>query len=300
MTRYSIALVQVQVLDIKTATPLHVANFGQQGLDLLDVWCKFLQGLQGSGGYTTMDRHLIPEQVASHPRLRQVKSELDYGHHGLDRRVRDAKSGAQTGLVGSGEVAADPLRSLMRVPTNGTYALFAIEVVGRASAAGMITNAFKAYVQGLRVGCRVSTSNVEEVNAWEEYLRGAELKEVEFLYLRRAENNRAGRPVVEKYGVRAERGQMLPSEWIPRLRQRRMGAGDVLSTTVPDGAADETVLVVEGEGQRRTLRIGGGLPRFTWQVGDDDQRPLDDVFYSMAEDIVTEELARLLADPAES
>lgn len=79
------------------------------------------------------ERFLTVESKQLRATKREVECELDYGHFGNSRRVRDSNTGSQTGSIAGNEVASDALRLLHRVPLNGSFSYIAHEQIGRLS-----------------------------------------------------------------------------------------------------------------------------------------------------------------------
>jgi hypothetical protein len=151
---------------------------------------------------------------------REVECELDYGHFGNSRRVRDSNTGSQTGSIAGNEVASDALRLLHRVPLNGSFSYTAHEQIGRLSSSGVLTSHFKKWFGSRHDGYRLEIDYVEDADAWNEFLDGANLRELTFVARKPAEGNRAGRPT-QAPGVGRETG-----DYSGRIHQPALGETD--------------------------------------------------------------------------
>ncbi|MGF3054179.1 hypothetical protein ACQUSY_09520 [Microbacterium sp. YY-03] len=197
------------------------------------------------------------------------------------------------------EVPSDPLRWVVRSPATGTRAFIAHEVVGRSSVMGVLSPDLKKWFQERHPGYRIEVDYVEDAAAWNEFLDGSSLRELTFIAHRPAQGNRAGRPTTEYYDVRpGRRGEALPQSWLNRLRaDGSLPASDVLSVPVDDADVDETRIVVQKDGRRRTIAIGVEWPRFTWEIDPGSvERPLDQRFYEVARGIIGDLMSRLDID----
>jgi hypothetical protein len=297
MPTFFIGLMEVRVIHNKTGEAVHVSSFSKENEDLLDVWDDYLAKTADTGGVATKDRYFVPERSTLFPALRQARAQFDYGRHGTDRRVRDSTSGSHVGDVARHQVASDTLRSLLVVPEHGRLAVLALESVGNASVAGMLSDHFKRWFQREFKGYRVELRYLDEPVAWSQFLDGADLRELSVTRYRPAHQNRAGRPTVEEFTVRPVRGQMLPSSWLKEMLGGRVRATDLLSVPIDD--ADETKLLVRSGGRDRTITVGQEWPRFKWEVDPENEgRPSDAVFYGVAEELLDATIERLAADPA--
>lgn len=158
---------------------------------------------------------------------------------------------------------------------------------------------FKRWFGRRHAGYRIEVEYLEDSDAWEQFLEGANLRELTFVSEKSADQNRAGRPTREHYDVRpGRRGDVLPRRWLDRLlADGRIPAGEVLSIPVNDEDIEETRIVVEKDKRRRTVHIGSEWPRFTWEiVPGSNQRPENSAFLSAARSIIAEQLRRLGID----
>lgn len=299
MPQHTIGLLEVRIIHNETEEQLHPSNFGPGGVDLLDEWATYLKRVRTSGGVSVKERFFTPQSLKSRTQRREVQSELDYGHFGSIRRVRDANTGSQTGDIATNEVPSEALRTLLRVPQNGTLSFLAHEVVGRLTAVGLFSQDFKKWFANRHRGYRVEMDYVEDSDAWNEFLDGATLRELSFIARRDAAGNRAGRPTTEQYDVRpGRRGDVLPQHWLERLRSDgHLPANEVLSVPVHEDDIDETRIVVAKDHRRRTISIGDSWPRFTWEIEPGSNvRPPDPTFLEVARDIIGTHLTRLNID----
>jgi len=299
MPLHTIGLLGVRVTHNQTGEEVHPSNFGPNQSDFFDDWNTYLDRVVADHGVTSRERFFTVEKHSSKPRRREVKCELDYGHFGSRRRVRNAANGEHVGDIETEEVPSDALRALLRAPVNGHLAFIAHEIIGRASATGIVISALKKQFASDHPGYRLAVDYVEDADAWNEFLDGASLKELTFVARRTADGNRAGRPTKELYDVvPGRRGDVLPRSWLDRLRSDgHLPAGEVLSVPVSDDDIDETRVVVEKDGRRRTILIGDDWPRFTWEVEPgSNTRPADSRFYAVARSIIDSQLAHLNID----
>lgn len=295
MPQHTIGLLQVRILHNQTEQEVHPSNFGPGACDLLTEWDAYIDGILAAGGINHKERFLTVESKKCSPTAREVECELDYGHFGNERRVRDSNTGSQTGAIAGNEVASDALRLLHRVPVNGSTSYIAHEQIGRLSTAGLLTLNFKQWFGARHSDYRIEIDYVEDADAWNEFLDGANLRELTFVAHKPADGNRAGRPTKELYDVRPDRrGDVLPRSWLDQLRSDgRLPANQVLSVPVDESDIDETRVVVEKDKRRRTIHIGNDWPRFTWEiVPNSNTRPDDGSFRAVARDIIGAQLAR--------
>lgn len=299
MPQHTIGLLEVRIVHNQSEEEVHPSKFGPRGVDLLDEWGMYLEQVEVAGGVSVKERYFTPQSIESHLQMREVQSELDYGHFGSPRRVRDAHTGSQTGDIATNEVPSEALRTLLRVPRNGTTCFIAHEVVGRLTAAGLFSQDLKKWFGNRHDGYRIELDYVEDSDAWNEFLDGATLRELTFTARRSAKGNRAGRPTKEQYDVRpAMRGDVLPHSWLERLRSDGyLPANEVLSVSVNQEDIDETRVVVSKDKRRRTISIGAAWPRFTWEIEpNSNERPSDLMFVDVARQIIGQQLTRLKID----
>jgi len=296
MTKYSLGLMEVRVVHNQSAEDMHVSNFNSSD-DLLNVWARYLETARSHHGVKGKERYFIPDTVVTQAGVRHVNSEIDYGRYGVSRRVIDTSSGSTTGNVAPDETASDTLRTSLAVPQNGKIALLAHEVAGTATLGGVLSHDVKRWFQQNYPGYRLSIDYLEDSDAWEEFLDGAELRQITFSAWRASQDNRAGVPTKEEYDVRpGVRGQVLPREWLARLRGGRLPPSAVLNVPIEESDIDETTVVVSKDGRRRTIKIGQDWPRFTWEIDpDSDDRPVSGQFYAVANELVMQRLDRLNA-----
>ncbi|MDQ0923381.1 hypothetical protein QF038_001889 [Pseudarthrobacter sp. W1I19] len=299
MPQHTIGLLQVRIVHNQTDQEVHPSNFGPESNDLLTEWDVYVDGIRSSGGVRHRERFLTVESKKLRATKREVECELDYGHFGNSRRVRDSNTGSQTGSIAGNEVASDALRLLHRVPLNGSFSYIAHEQIGRLSSSGVLTSDFKKWFGSRHDGYRLEIDYVEDADAWNEFLDGANLRELTFVARKPAEGNRAGRPTKELYDIRPDRrGDVLPRRWLDQLRSDgRLPANQVLSVAVDEGDIEETRVVVEKDKRRRTIHIGDDWPRFAWEIeANSNVRPGDESFRSVARDIIGAQLTRLRID----
>lgn len=299
MPQHTIGLLQIRIIHNATDQEVHPSNFGPGTTDLLTEWDAYIDALLGAGGVSYKERFLTVESKEFRPSLREVECELDYGHFGNSRRVRDSNTGSQTGSIAGNEVASDALRLLHRVPVNGCTTYLAHEQIGRLSTAGLLTTDFKRWFNSRHSGYRLEIDYVEDADAWNDFLDGANLRELTFVARKPADGNRAGRPTKELYDIRPDRrGDVLPRRWLEQLRSDgRLPANQVLSVAVDESDIEETRVVVEKDKRRRTIHIGDDWPRFTWEIeANSNTRPSDGSFRTVARDIIGAQLARNRVD----
>lgn len=289
MPQHTIGLLEAIVIHTSTTTPVHPHSFGPQKVDLLDEFAAYVEHVDSAGGVRVKERYFTKVKANKRPQKRDFQFELDYGRYGSVRRVRETTTGALTGSVKSSEVASDGLRLVAAVPAIGKFALIAHEVIGLASVAGLLTLDFGAWFAQRNSGFHIEMSYLEDSDAWDDFLAGAELKELTFIAHRPATNNRAGLPTREIYDVVAdERGGVLPRRWLDRLISNgHLPPNQVLSVPVDASAIDETRVVVEKDNRRRTISIGNIWPRFTWEITPgSNRRPGDSTFQQVADDLI--------------
>ena len=298
MPKYTIGLLELKVIHTLTDEEVHPSNFGPQEKDVLDDWSGYLKKIAQEGGVSRQERFLAVESRVDIVTSREIVCEIDYGHFGSHRRVRNVDNGAHISDIDLNEVPGDPLRLLLRSPINGTFAFMAHEMVGRSSCAGLLIPEFKSWFAKANSGYRLEVNYVEDSDAWNEFLDGASLRELTFTARRTSEANRAGRPTKERYDILpGRRGDVLPQSWLQRLRCDGLPASEVLSVPVADEDIDETKVVVEKEGRRRTIRIGDDWPRFTWEIDPKAKsRPDDALYFDVARQIIDGQLRRLRID----
>ena len=299
MPMHTIGLLEVRVVHNRTGADVHPSNFGPGGSDFLDDWNEFLKQVTAENGVTSRERFFTVEKQISKPSRREVKCELDYGHFGSARRVRDSLNGQHVGNIRTGEVPSDALRLLLRAPVNGKFAFIAHEIIGRSSAVGVVVPELKRQFIDAHSGYHLEIEYVEDSDAWNDFLDGAALKQLTFVARRPADGNRAGRPTKELYDILpGRRGDVLPRGWLDQLRSTgHLPANQVLSVPVDDDEIDETRVVVDKGGRRRTISIGDDWPRFTWEIDPGSTtRPSDRKFFSAAREIVDMQLTRLSID----
>lgn len=299
LPQHTIGLLGARIVHTQTDVVVHPANFGPNAQDLLDEWKAYMTGIGHGGGVRSHERFFTLESGTQHTALCEFESELDYGHFGSNRRVRDSGTGNQTGSIATTEVASDGLRVLHRVPRHGMASYIACEQIGRASVTGVLVQDFKKWFAARHGDYRVEIDYIEEAEAWNDFLDGASLRELTFVAEKPAVGNRAGRPTKELYDVQpGRRGDVLPRRWLDQLRSDgRIPPRDVLSVPVNEADINETRVVVEKNKRRRTIRIGDEWPRFTWEiVPDSNARPSDTDFRAVARQIIEEHLVRLGID----
>ncbi|HCJ48876.1 MAG TPA: hypothetical protein DHW40_06050 [Microbacterium sp.] len=298
MPLHTIGLLDVSILHNQSDQEVHPSNFGPNQTDFFDEWESYLEHVLRERGVRAGERYFTVERKRARKEARERLCELDYGHFGTRRRVRNAVNGEHVSDIDAGEVPSDPLRLLLRSPVNGTRAFIAHEVVGRASVVGVLAPDLKKWFQKRHNGYRLEIDYVEDADAWNDFLDGSTLRELTFVAHRRADGNRAGRPTTEYYDVRPVRGEALPQNWLRRLRSDgHLPASEVLSIGVDDGDIDETRIVVQKNGRRRTIAIGADWPRFTWEIDPgSNQRPGDQQFYDVARSLIGDLLSRLNID----
>lgn len=289
MPQHTVGLLEVTVIHHQGDVIVHPSSFGAGQIDLLEEIDSYLKYVELSGGVSLKERYFT--KVAATPRAsqRDIRFELDYGHYGSSKRVREYSTGKQTGAVKITEVASDGLRLVAAIPTTGKFALMAHEVIGLSSVAGIFASDFKRWFSARNSEFRIEIEYLEDSDAWEEFLDGAELKELTFIAHKPAKNNRAGRPTREIYEVLPNRrGDVLPRKWLDSLRQTgRLPANQVLSVGVDEDDIEETRVVVSKDKRRRTISIGAAWPRFTWEIEpDSNKRPSDSLFFVVTDDLI--------------
>lgn len=293
MPQHTIGLLEVQIFHTQTSTEVHPSNFGPEQLDLRDLWTEYLGEVRSNGGVQLKERYFTVERL-EHPES-GILCEFDYGRFGSSRRVRDIRTGNQTGKVRPDEVAGESLRLLHHVPATGMTSLIAYEQVGISSVVGILSSDFKKWFHWRSRGFHIEINYMEDSDAWNDFLDGASLRELAFVAKKPAEGNRAGRPTKEVYEVRPDgRGMVLPRTWLDQLRgEGRLPANQVLSVQVDESDIAETRIVVEKNKRRRTIRIGNDWPKFTWEIDPgSSSRPSDTVFQGVAEEIIHGHLSR--------
>lgn len=129
-------------------------------------------------GVRHRERYFTVESTQAWPDRREFECEVDYGSYGSNRRVRDSSTGNQTGTIGSSEVAGDGLRLIHRVPDAGLFSYIACEQIGRASVTGVLVQDFKRWFGRRHNGYRIEVEYLEDSDAWEQFLEGANLRDL--------------------------------------------------------------------------------------------------------------------------
>jgi hypothetical protein len=273
MALHTVGLLAVKVIDTNSGVEEVVSAFGSPQVDLLDEIEVFFRKVKADGGSTSKERYFTTVRVTPEPTRRLVHVEIDYGRFGSARRVREQSTGRETGVVKDTEVASDELRLSAAVPSTDRIALLAYEVAGQASCVGPLSQALLTSFHKANPGFTLDISYLEDTDAWDEYLKGAELKSLTFVTERQSLGNRASLPLREEHEVRPSgRGQSLPRKWLKKARKGSLRATDVLSVKVKDSDVENTRIVVAKDGRRRTVVIGGDWPKFTWEIDPTSRR----------------------------
>lgn len=294
MPQHSLGVLEASVTHIASGTLVHPSAIGPNQVDLLHEFDEYLKWVGSSGGVAIRERFMTVVGTSQSSFQRARIAEFDYGRYGSHRRVHDVSTGRKTGDVRSGEAASDSIRVAMAVPINATFALIAHEIVARATIGTLFSNSFEKWFQERNGGFSIKFDYLEDADAWQEYLDGADLKSLSFAVYRTPPGDRTAPPRREVYEVDpGYRGEVLPHSWLDRIRSRSLNPGDVMNVPVDPQDVEEIKVVVDRHGQRRTLVLESSWPRFTWEIDPGSiRRPTDTRFREFAFEILTDRVAK--------
>ncbi len=282
--------------------PLQVDNVDGRGLDLGAQWQTFFRDERSDHVVRTRRYwRSSPARRSIQPPSphRWIRLDVEYGPNGIPGRVLDTSAGMPTARVRPQDATVHRYRHLLAIPTAGTAALLAAEVVGRSPAFRGPVGAFAAEWERAVPGVRVEFEYLADGEYWEGFLAEAVLVSASLTrqaalpaYSSGSLSGQSVAATVETTIKASGRGMRLPKALLRPLLERVVSPRDAFGVSFDP---ERTSLLLECRGQRRQVYLDATEPmHLVYPLGDPGRvtQPDDAEFLGEAAATITRLLKR--------